>query len=116
MWKDDLKTHCAPQANKLAILRFTEVTVAEYGDKGVLAYAVHPGAVATDMGNQMPDAFKHILVDTPEIAAHGVVWLVREKPEWLSGRYFSCQWDVDELAAKKKEIVEGDKLKIKMVV
>ncbi|KAI0729731.1 putative oxidoreductase [Fomitopsis betulina] len=104
------------KANKLAILRFTEVTVAEYGDKGVLAFAVHPGAVATDMGNQMPDAFKHILVDTPEIAAHGVLWLVRERPEWLSGRYFSCQWDIDELAARKEEIVEGDKLKIKMVV
>ncbi|KZT69454.1 putative oxidoreductase [Daedalea quercina L-15889] len=102
--------------NKLAILRFTELIMAEYGDKGVLAFAVHPGAIPTDMGNQMPEDFKHILVDTVEIAAHGITWLVRERREWLAGRYFSCQWDVNELEAKRQEIVEGDKLKVRMVV
>lgn len=104
------------QTTKLAILRLTEFIMAEYGDAGVLAFAVHPGAVATDMASKAPAEMQHILVDTPEVAAHAVTWLVRERREWLAGRYFVCQWDVDELEAKKEEIVDGDKLKVRMVV
>jgi NAD(P)-dependent dehydrogenase (short-subunit alcohol dehydrogenase family) len=39
----------AYQPGKLAVLRFTEFINAEYGDKGVLAYAVHPGAIITEI-------------------------------------------------------------------
>ena len=110
-------THLDPtQTTKLAILRLTEFIMAECGDAGVLAFAVHPGAVATDMASKAPAEMRHILVDTPEVAAHAVTWLVRERREWLAGRYFVCQWDVDELEAKKEEIVDGDKLKVRMVV
>jgi len=44
------------------------------------------------------------------------VWLVKEPRPWLSGRYVASNWDVDELTAKKDEIVEGDKLKFCMVI
>ena len=37
------------QTTKFAQLRFTEFIGAEYGDKGVLSYAVHPGTVLTEM-------------------------------------------------------------------
>lgn len=90
--------------------------MAEYGDKGILAFAVHPGSIATEMAAKMPEEMMHIVVDTPEIAAHTLTWLVRERRDWLAGRYFVCQWDVDELEAKKQEIVDGDKLKVRMVV
>lgn len=86
----------------------------EYGDKGILAFAVHPGIVTTQMSNKLPaDIIKE---DTPEIAAHALTWLVRERRDWLAGRYFACQWDVGELEAKKQEIVDGDKLKVRLVV
>lgn len=42
-----------------------------------------------------------------------MVWFKRS---WLNGRYLSATWDVDELEAKKSEIVEGRKLKASMVV
>ena len=90
--------------------------MAEYGDKGILAFAVHPGSIATEMAAKMPEEMMHIVVDTPEIAANTLTWLVRERRDWLAGRYFVCQWDVDELEAKKQEIVDGDKLKVRMVV
>jgi len=106
----------AYQTTKLALLRFTELLMSEYGEKGLLAIAVHPGAIATDMAAIMPQELMHVLVDSPEVAAHTIVWLVRERREWLAGRYVSCQWDVDELTAKKQEIVDGDKLKVRMVV
>ena len=88
----------------------------EYGEAGVVAYSVHPGNIATDMGNKLPAEMTHVLIDTPEVAAHTILWLVKEHREWLGGRYISCQWDVDTLLAKKQEIVDGDKLKVKMVV
>lgn len=44
------------------------------------------------------------------------VWLAKEPRPWLSGRFISSQWDVAELEAQKEDIVQGDKLKFRMVV
>ena len=44
----------AYQTSKLAVLRFTEFIMSEYGEKGILAFAVHPGGVMTEMGARMP--------------------------------------------------------------
>lgn len=41
------------QMTKLINLRFSEFIGAEYGDQGVLAYAVNPGAVPTQMGEKV---------------------------------------------------------------
>lgn len=68
------------------------------------------------MSAKMPEEMMHILVDTPEVAAHTILWLVNERREWLAGRYVSCQWDVEALLAKRQEIIDGDKLKVKLVV
>ena len=92
---------------KLTILRFTELIMAEYSEQGVLAYAVHLGAIAMDLAAGMPQEMMHILIDMLEIALHTIVWLVGERSEWLGGQYVSCQWDVDELLAKRQEIVDG---------
>jgi hypothetical protein len=56
------------------------------------------------------------LNDTPELCAGFVVWLTKEQRAWLNGRYVSVNWDVDELEAKKDEIVKADKLKYRMAV
>ncbi|CCM04176.1 uncharacterized protein FIBRA_06338 [Fibroporia radiculosa] len=108
----------AYQTSKLALLRFTELLMTEYGDKGILALCVHPGVIETDMADQVPDvkAGGFGTVDTPELSAHTLTWLVRERRDWLAGRYVSSQWDMEELSAKKQEIIQGDKLKVKMVV
>jgi hypothetical protein len=44
------------------------------------------------------------------------VWFTAEARTWMCGRYLAATWDVDVLEKRKDEIVEGDKLKIKMVV
>jgi hypothetical protein len=54
--------------------------------------------------------------DDEDLAGAFCVWLSREKRGWLSGRYVSCNWDVGELEAKKEGIVEGDLLKMRMVI
>ena len=55
------------------------------------------------------------LPDDPRLCGAFIVWLIKERRMWLSGRYLSSNWDVDELIAKKDEIVDNDKLKMRMV-
>lgn len=88
----------------------------EYGSKGILPIAIHPGGVLTQMATGVPEEYKSLMEDTAELAADFVVWLTKERKEWLSGRYISCKWDAIELEGKKYEIVEGDNLKVRMAV
>ena len=57
-----------------------------------------------------------MLTETTELPGHTIVWLTQERREWLAGRYIDCTWDVEELLAKKDEIVAGDKLKCKLII
>lgn len=83
----------------------------------VIRFALHPGAVVTPQTkNHAANAWSDILADDEGLAGAFCVWLSKEKREWLSGRFVSCNWDVDELEEKKGEIVKGDLLKYRMVV
>ncbi|KAI9682108.1 MAG: hypothetical protein M1817_000162 [Caeruleum heppii] len=106
----------AYQTSKFAVIRFSEFLQAEYGEKGLLAYSVHPGGVPTEMGRRMPEYMHHVLTDTPELAGDSIVFLTQEKRDWLGGRYVSCTWDMPEFLARKEDIVEGNKLLMRMVV
>lgn len=57
-----------------------------------------------------------MFTDTPELAAHTIVWMTRERREWLSARYVSSNWDMGELEAKKDEIVAKDLLKVRLAL
>jgi hypothetical protein len=57
-----------------------------------------------------------VFIDTAELSADTLVFLVREKRDWLAGRYVNCTWDMPELMAQKEEIVKGDKLKVRLVI
>lgn len=106
----------AYQTAKLAICRFTEFLVVEYGKGGLIALAVHPGGVKTELAHGMPEWMHAVLIDEPELSADSMVWLASERREWLSGRYVSCTWNVDELEGKKEKVLEGDLLKVRMAV
>ncbi|KAK4464468.1 putative 2-(R)-hydroxypropyl-CoM dehydrogenase [Cladorrhinum samala] len=109
-------TLSAYQVAKNALLKFTTLTNAEYGPKGVTSFAIHPGNIPTDiMGgpSAIPPHHKHVFVETPELSGDSIAYLVSQKREWLGGRYINCTWDLPELLAKKNEIVAGDKLKTK---
>ena len=43
----------AYQTSKFAILKFTEFVMAEYAEKGILCFAVHPGGVMTELARNM---------------------------------------------------------------
>ncbi|GAB7349633.1 hypothetical protein MBLNU459_g0313t3 [Dothideomycetes sp. NU459] len=103
------------QSTKLALLRVAEFTQEEYKDQGILCYCIHPGGVKTDLATALPQqAIDEWLIDEPQLAADTVVWLTKERREWLGGRYVSVTWDMEELLGKKDEIVKGDLLKVRM--
>ena len=54
------------------------------------------------------------LIDTPELAADTLVSLTSQRREFLAGRYISVNWDMLELYSRQNEIVEGDKLVMRM--
>ncbi|TQV99421.1 hypothetical protein V2A60_004895 [Cordyceps javanica] len=106
----------AYQTSKLAVLRLSEFMNSDYGEQGLLAYAIHPGAVATELGMNLPSEWHSILVDKPQLCADTVAWLTDEKRDWLAGRYISVNWDMQQLLAKKEDIVERDTLKMRLVI
>ncbi|KAI4277392.1 MAG: hypothetical protein L6R38_005456 [Xanthoria sp. 2 TBL-2021] len=128
----------AYQPSKLAQLRFTEFICTEYGDQGVVAFCIHPGNIPTELTGGpegLPDYVKHgkctligslvmgggklidaVFVETPQLSADTIIYLVKEKREWLAGRYINCTWDMPQIMAMEDDIVKGDKLKVRMVL
>ncbi len=100
----------------LATTRLTENIAETYVEAGVMAFAVHPGMVFTSPPPGMPEMWMQAMDDDVGLCGAFLVWLTKEKREWLSGRYISANWDVEELESMKEEIVKGDKLKLRMVV
>ncbi|EXJ66804.1 uncharacterized protein A1O5_09999 [Cladophialophora psammophila CBS 110553] len=106
----------AYQTTKLAQIKLVDFLMAEYGDKGLLAFSAHPGGVPTETALNMPDNFHFYLTQTAELSADTIVWLTRERREWLAGRFVFGPLDMEQLSTKKDEIVEKDLLKLKLVV
>ncbi|KAJ9607170.1 hypothetical protein H2200_008242 [Cladophialophora chaetospira] len=105
---------------KLANNRMVEHMAQDHKAEGLLAFAVHPGAVLTPQtqnhSTQKGDAWDTLMTEDVGLCGGWLTWLTKERREWLSGRYLSVTWDVDELEAKKGDIVEDDKLKFRMAI
>ncbi|KAI4135098.1 MAG: hypothetical protein LQ341_005930, partial [Variospora aurantia] len=105
-------------SSKLAQVRLVEMMSRQYEKDGLLSVTVHPGAVATQMAKSAPKEFVPFLTDSVDLCGAFCVWLTRDSSSmaWLSGRYLSAKWDVDELLERKEAIVKGDLLKARMTV
>jgi NAD(P)-dependent dehydrogenase (short-subunit alcohol dehydrogenase family) len=98
------------QTSKHSLNRLCEFVQVDHGEDGVKCFAVHPGGVSTELGRNMPQAMHAYLVDAPELAAGFAVWLFSGKADWAKGRYLSANWDVNELTARKEDILRDDLL------
>lgn len=106
----------AYQGSKTALIRMGNYIRLEYGNQGLLVHNIHPGGVKTDLALVMPSDVHAVLVDTPELCGDTVVWLTKERREWLQDRYVDCQWDVEELEARREEIVSRNLLRLQLQV
>lgn len=103
--------------SKLGVARLADFIDTEYAQEGVLTYTVHPGAVLTNLGKRVPEELAEgNMTDTELLGADTVVFLTQERREWLAGRYISATWSIPELLARDQEIVEGNKLKVRMLI
>ena len=102
------------RTSKLAVLRWTEALNEEHGDEGLVAFCINPSAIKTQMAVKKPEELRNKPPHKPEIAGDTIAWLAGERGDWLSRRYVSCPRDTQELIARKDEIIDGDKLKLRM--
>ena len=93
--------------SKLAAQKLMNDVAATYPN--VTAVAMHPGLLETDM---LMDSFRKFDLDTPELVGGTAVWLASEQAKFLSGKTISANWCVDELVARKEEIVKNGLLSI----
>ncbi|WP_280548574.1 MULTISPECIES: SDR family oxidoreductase [unclassified Halomonas] len=98
------------QTSKHAINRLCEFVTVDHGQDGIKCFAIHPGGVATELGQNMPGEMHAYLTDSPELAAGFIVWLASGKADWGTGRHFSANWDVEELTSLRNEILRHDLL------
>lgn len=113
-------TPIAYNISKRAACHLAEQMANDHGKDGLLAYSVHPGAVLTPQTQnhslEKGDVWEQALTDDVGLCGGFLTWLVRERREWLNGRYLAVTWDVDELEKKQEEIVGKDLLKFRMEI
>ncbi|KIX05598.1 uncharacterized protein Z518_06470 [Rhinocladiella mackenziei CBS 650.93] len=100
--------------SKLAQLKFTEFLLVEQARQGLIAFSVHPGGIMTQLAEAMPKETHAGFTDTPELAGDTIAFLTQKRRQWLTGRYISCTWDMEELLGREDEIQQGDKLKVRL--
>ncbi|CAK7238581.1 hypothetical protein SEUCBS140593_010833 [Sporothrix eucalyptigena] len=105
----------AYNTSKLAVCRLTEFLALEYAAEQLVTFSVHPGGVVSDMSKKLPDSLQSAITDTGELVGDSIVYLTRAPQPWLSGRYVSVLWDLQELEARKEEVEGKDLLKNKFV-
>lgn len=94
-------------ASKLAAFKMFSYLAYEQRS-GVRVFHLHPGVVATAMAAEG----KSICDDTAELAADFAVWLNAPDADFLQNRFLYANWDVEELVARKQEIVDGNLLTV----
>ncbi|KAF7945717.1 uncharacterized protein EAE97_004755 [Botrytis byssoidea] len=100
--------------SKFAQSRFIEMVGSQFGDEGLVAVTVHPGAVATPMAaGNTPEVFLPYLVDSVDLCGGFCVWLSKNIKDlkWINGTFLDARWDIDELLKRKEDVVEKDLLK-----
>ncbi|KAL3457153.1 hypothetical protein BJX64DRAFT_25625 [Aspergillus heterothallicus] len=95
--------------SKLAVTKLTSFLQAEHPT--ITSVTLDPGVVATDMAYSVP-FLEPFIGDTPELVGGVAVWLASGDRSFLSGRVLAANWDVEELEARKQEIVERNLLTI----
>ncbi|KAL3466050.1 hypothetical protein BJX64DRAFT_296439 [Aspergillus heterothallicus] len=106
-------TSCATQSaaaemdsymiSKLALLKSTEFLAAEH--PAITSISLDPGMVATDMAAGIP-LIAPFTLDDVSLAGGAAVWLTSGDKAFLSGRYLSANWDVEEIMNRKNDISE----------
>jgi len=103
-------------SGKHAINRIAEFAALETADSGVSVFALHPGRIKTELSKTIGPIAEPYLTDDVQLPAWTMVRLVQGKEDYLSGRYVSANWDLDEVYGYKDAIVSEDALKNRLAL
>jgi NAD(P)-dependent dehydrogenase (short-subunit alcohol dehydrogenase family) len=93
--------------SKAGALQIAQHIAAGYPE--VTTVSIHPGLVDTDM---LMEQFRRFTRQTPELVGGLAVWLSHPQASFLSGRTIGSHWSVDDLVARKDEIVRNNLLQM----
>ncbi|KAM3071282.1 hypothetical protein ACMFMG_008872 [Clarireedia jacksonii] len=107
-------------ATKAATAKLAEAVASEYKESEVMVLNVHPGMLPTDMARKIGEDLGKMGVgempamqmDDPQMSANFIVWASSPEARFLRGKFVWANWDVDEMMAKKDEIMGGLKLSV----
>ena len=99
-------------ASKLAFLYLCMHLQSELCDKDVRIMNFHPGSIFTSSAKRAGMTEDMIPWDRPDLPGNFAVWLASIEAGFLAGRLVYATWDVDELKARAREIVDNDLLRI----
>ncbi|KAJ5397002.1 hypothetical protein N7509_005115 [Penicillium cosmopolitanum] len=85
---------------KLAVSKFTQFLAMEHPT--ITSVNLDPGVAATDMGHGVP-YLAPFIGDTPELSGGTAVWLATGDKSFLSGKYVSVCWNVEELESRRRK-------------
>jgi hypothetical protein len=71
---------------------------------------IHPGNIQSDGFVKSKSPVPRDGMTDGVVTGQFLVWLVSEEADFLSGRFVWAEWDIDELKAKKTEILEQNLL------
>ncbi|KAK4901424.1 hypothetical protein LTR49_027278 [Elasticomyces elasticus] len=103
-----------PEQSGYGISKLGQVRLAAYAaleNSNVHTTAMHPGIIATDLAGA---DFLPYALDTPLLAGAFSVWLTSPAAAFLSGRFVWANWDVEEMVARKEEILANNLLTIQL--
>jgi len=104
-------------SGKHAVNRIAEFAALESGGDDVKVFAIHPGGVKTALSKVGGPELAKVLNDDVQLPAWAMVRLVQGKEDYLSGRYVSVNWDLDEVHDKWKDaIINEDALKNRLAL
>ena len=93
--------------SKAGLARLIPYLQLEHSDVRIVS--MHPGVLDSEMGDK---AGMPVSRDDMSLPSSFAVWLASPAAAWLGGRFLWSNWDVDELAERKDEIVANDELKM----
>ncbi|OQE17979.1 hypothetical protein PENSTE_c019G04263 [Penicillium steckii] len=102
--------------SRFANVRLSEFLARDHEDDGLVVISLHPGGIKTDMADNFPSMLHFSLNDELALPADTIVWLAKERREWLNARFVWSNWDMKELEARKDQIVEKDLFKFRMTL
>ncbi|KAF7875072.1 hypothetical protein EAF04_002244 [Stromatinia cepivora] len=91
--------------SKLSTVHLQSYVAAE--NANIAAMSLDPCLAETDM---LLDAYKTMQLMEFELIGGAAVWLTTNDARFPSGRLFNVTWDIDELIARKDEIVKKSEL------